>query len=52
VAFNQNEKYQHQFATVDEHGRLAIWDAKKGNKYVEEPKVTNGLLMTCAIESS
>ncbi len=51
VTFNQNEKYQNQFATVDESGRLALWDAKKGAKIVEESKVTNGLLMTCAIES-
>lgn len=36
---------------MDESGRLAIWDAKLGKKYVEEPKATNGLLMTCAIES-
>lgn len=50
VAFAQNEKYMHQFATVDEHGRLAIWDTKKGVKHCEESKVTNGLLMTCAIE--
>jgi hypothetical protein len=30
---------------------LAVWDAAKGNKLFEEPRVTNGLLMTCAIES-
>lgn len=51
VQFNQNEKYGDQFATVDEQGRLSIWDAKKGVKQVEEPKVTNGLLMTCSFES-
>ncbi|TNV80634.1 hypothetical protein FGO68_gene9947 [Halteria grandinella] len=51
VAFNQNEKYADQFATVDEQGRLSIWDAKKGVKQIEEPKVTNGLLMTCSFES-
>ena len=36
---------------MDEQGRLSIWDAKKGVKVVEEPRVTNGLLMTCSIES-
>ncbi len=28
-----------------------MWDAKKGTQIVEEPKVTNGLLMTCAFEN-
>ncbi len=27
IAFNQNEQYQNQFATVDESGRLALWDS-------------------------
>lgn len=51
VCFNQNEKFQKQFATVDKSGRLALWDAKKGAKIVEEAKAMNGMLMTCAIES-
>ena len=36
---------------MDEQGRLSIWDGKKGVKQVEDPNVTNGLLMTCSIES-
>jgi len=36
---------------VDESGRLCLWDAKKGEKVIEYPKVTNGLLNTCAIEA-
>lgn len=51
VTFNQNEKYIDQFAMVDDQGCLSLWDVKKGLKVVEEPKVTNGLLMTCSIEA-
>jgi hypothetical protein len=40
-----------QFAMVDDQGCLSLWDAKRAVKVVEEPKVTNGLLMTCSIES-
>jgi hypothetical protein len=50
LAFNLNENYADQYVTVDESGRLAIWNSKKGAKIAEEPKVTNGLLMTVAIE--
>ena len=51
VTFNQNEKFIDQFATVDDQSCLCLWDAKKGVKVCEEPRVTNGLLMTCSIES-
>ena len=33
VAFSQCEKYAKQFATVDEIGKLTIWDANKGSRH-------------------
>jgi WD40 repeat protein len=37
--------------TVDESGKLTVWDSKSSKKYAEYPKVTNGQLNTCSIES-
>ena len=32
-------------------GRLIFWDSKKGTKLFEDPRVTNGALIACDIES-
>mmetsp|Transcript_31397 Transcript_31397/g.30747 ORF Transcript_31397/g.30747 Transcript_31397/m.30747 type:complete len:128 (+) Transcript_31397:123-506(+) len=50
IKFNQNEYFQKQFMSVDELGRLAIWDSKNGKKIAEEKEVTNGLLMALDVE--
>lgn len=52
VAFNQNEQRENQFITVDDSAQMRLWDAKRGVMIAEEPRFSNGLLATCAIEPS
>jgi hypothetical protein len=48
--FNPSLKFSKQLATVDESGRLVIWDALKGTKIIEDPSVANSPLNTCTID--
>ena len=48
--FNPCSKYVKQLATVDESGKLVIWDSLKGQKLIEEPSVANSPLNSVSIE--
>lgn len=48
--FSPNSKFYKQLATVDEGGRLIIWDQTKGTKIIEDPNVTNSPLNICTID--